>query len=80
MVRLVLGVDVMIDVNTIVFGIVFGLILATSIIMLLVYATIQAPQIEDDRSPVSHWTPMAKYESQRTYLHAIGHDPDVFDW
>ena len=69
-----------IDVNTVVFGILFGLVLAASIIMLLVYAAIQTPQPEDEKSQITQWTPMAKYESHRTYLHATGHDPDVLDW
>lgn len=71
-----------IDVNTLVLGLAFGLALSTVIVWFLVHAAITAPQHEDDRSRTAHlgkWSPTSRYESRRTYLHAVGYDPDV-EW
>ena len=48
-------------------------------LLLLVYATVNTPQMED-LPGVGTWKPISRYESQRTYLHASGHHPDVVDW
>ena len=68
-----------VDLNALMLGLAFGLVLATAIVLLLVYATVNTPKMEDLPS-VSTWKPISRYESQRTYLHASGHHPDVIDW
>ena len=69
-----------IDLNTLVVGLAFGLILGSAIVVFLIYAAINTPQLNDDRKHISHWMPISKYESQRTFLHASGHEPDGLDW
>ena len=68
-----------IDLTALVMGLVFGLVLATAIVFLLVYATLNTPQMED-LPGMNTWKPISRYESQRTYLHASGHHPDMVDW
>lgn len=71
-----------VDVSTLVLGLVFGLALSTVIVWFLVHAAITAPQHDDDPAHagrLAKWSPMARYESRRAYLHAAGHDPDV-EW
>ena len=71
-----------IDLSAILLGLVFGLVLSGSIVGFLIHAAINAPQSEEDRAGAAyfaHWSPISKYESRRTYLHAAGHDPD-FEW
>lgn len=68
-----------VDLNALIMGMVFGLVLAAAIVALLVYATANAPQLEDAPG-LNAWRPISRYESQRTYLHASGHHPDVIDW
>jgi hypothetical protein len=68
-----------VDLNALVLGLAFGLVLATAIVLLLVHATVNTPQMED-LPGISTWKPISRYESQRTYLHASGHHPDVIDW
>lgn len=67
------------DLNALVLGLAFGLGLATAIVLLLAYAIVNTPQVEDT-SGIGNWRRIAKYESRRTYLHAANHDPDTFDW
>ena len=68
-----------VDVNALVLGIAFGLALVTAILLLLTYAIVNTPKMEDLPS-ISTWKPVSRYESQRTYLHASGHHPDVIEW
>lgn len=73
----------MLDVNALLWGLLFGLVLSVTIVVFLVHAAINAPQTEEDRSRMARfgtWRPIAKYENRRTYLHANGHDPEVYEW
>lgn len=71
-----------IDVNALVLGLLFGLVLSVTIVIFLVHAAINTPQTEEDRTrtTLGTWRPLARYESRRTYLHASGHDPEVYEW
>ena len=68
-----------VDLNAVILGLAFGFVLATAIVLLLVYATINTPKLED-LPGINTWKPVSRYESQRTYLHASGHHPDGMDW
>lgn len=72
-----------IDVNALVMGLVFGLVLSVTIVIFLIHAAINTPQVEEDRSRTTRfgtWRPHARYESRRTFLHASGHDPEIYEW
>ena len=73
----------MIDVTAILFGLVFGLVLASAIIVLLIHAALSSPITEEETTHhlnFQNWRPVSKYESRRTYMHAVGHDPDTLEW
>lgn len=73
----------MFDVNALLLGLLFGLALSVTIVIFLVHAAINTPQAEEDKSRSARfatWRPIAKYESRRTFLHASGHDPEVYEW
>ncbi len=73
----------MIDVTAILFGLVFGLVLASAIIILLVHAAVSSPITEEETTHkfnLNTWRPVSKYESRRTFMHAAGHDPDTLEW
>jgi hypothetical protein len=73
----------MFDINALLLGLLFGLALSVTIVIFLVHAAINTPQTDEDRSRMSRfgmWKPIARYESRRTYLHASGHDPEVYEW
>jgi hypothetical protein len=72
-----------IDVNALLMGLLFGLVLSVTIVIFLVHAAINAPQPEEDRSRAGRfgtWKPAARYENRRSYLHVGGHDPEVYEW
>ncbi|HLV35540.1 MAG TPA: hypothetical protein VKY59_10520 [Spirillospora sp.] len=71
-----------IDVNAVLLGALFGLILSAAIVLFLIYAAINAPQTEGERTRQARfgaWRPIAKYEGRRTHLYLGNHDPD-FEW
>ena len=73
----------MIDVTAILLGLIFGLVLASAIILLLVHAAVSSPLTEEETHhnfSFTHWKPVSKYESRRTFMHAAGHDPDTLEW
>lgn len=73
----------MLDVSALVWGLLFGLVLSITIVIFLVHAAINTPQSDEDRSRMARfgtWRSVAKYESRRTFLHASGHDPEVYEW
>ena len=72
-----------VDVNALVFGMLFGLSLAVIIVAFLIHAAINTPQSEEDHTwttRIGKWTSISRYEGRRTYLHSAGHDPDLYEW
>jgi hypothetical protein len=72
-----------IDLYTIVMGLLFGLVLAVTIVGFLIYAAVTSPQYEDDypyTARLDRWIPLSRHENQRNYLHVSGPDADHFDW
>lgn len=73
----------MIDISAILLGLVFGLVLASAIILLLLHAAVSSPITEEETTHsfnFRNWKPVSKYESRRTFMHAAGHDPDTLEW
>jgi hypothetical protein len=72
----------MIDWPLVAAGLLLGVVLGTVIILFLIYAAVQAARIEDKSSMPGtiRWSPTSKYETQRSHLHALGHDPEAIEW
>ena len=71
-----------VDLNALVLGLLFGLVLSTAVVAFLIHAAIHTPQGEDDgmrSTDLGKLSAIARYEGRRAYLHQTGHDIDI-EW
>ena len=71
-----------VDLNAVILGLAFGLVLATAIVLLLVYATVNTPQ-NGRLCPALAipGSPISRYESQRNLSSRIGPSSQMcIDW
>ncbi|MAS37568.1 MAG: hypothetical protein CL610_26465 [Anaerolineaceae bacterium] len=72
-----------IDFNALLLGAGFALALSGAIVLFLVHAALNAPQVDENTNRMSRfgkWTSLSRYDGRRIHFHAAGHDPELYEW